>query len=309
MREIKKKGSDLSTDHDFRNCLSEINKFGKYNDTLIKEWISTKQVEGCSKETIRSYESFIRGFAYIMDKKLTDVTTAEIRHFLLEYQEKREVSNKTIDGMRRYLSSFYNFLEEEYYISTSPARRVHKIKSVSSVKKPFSDDETILLEYACKTARDRAMIGFLLSTGVRVSELSRLDINDIDMRNREAIVYGKGAKERVVYFDARAKVFLERYLASRTDDNPALFVIDRNPFNRMEKPGIEWVVREIGREAGVTNCHPHRFRRTFATKMLNRGMPIEQVQKLLGHARIETTLIYTEISQENVRVSYNKHYS
>ena len=309
MREIHKKGEFISSSHDYLRNLKDINKFGKYNSKLIDEWISIKKVEGCSKETLVSYDSFMRAFAYIIDKKLTDVTTAEIRHFLLEYQERRGVSNKTIDGMRRYLSSFYNFLEEEYYISTSPVRRIHKIKSEKSVKKPFSDDETVLLEYGCTTKRDKVIISFLLSTGVRVGELSKLDKNDLDLRNREAVVYGKGSKERVVYFDARAKVFIEDYIASRDDNNPALLVTDYMPHDRLSKYGIEWVVKQIAKEAGVTNCHPHRFRRTFATKMLNRGMPIEQVQKLLGHARIETTLIYTEISQDNIKASYNKHYS
>lgn len=309
MRSINEKGHTLSSNSDnYFDALAEINKYGKYNEKLIKEWLSTKKVEGCSSETIVSYSRFLRCFAYIMNKKLTDVTTGDIREFLLEYQVKRQVSNKTIDGMRRYLSSFYNFLEEEYYITTSPVRRVHKIKSVSTVKKPFSDDDTVRLEYACKTKRDKAMVALLLSTGIRVGELTKLNIVDVDLRNREAIVYGKGSKERLVYFDARAKVFVEEYLDTRHDDSEALFVQDKAPYLRLQKSGVEWIIREIGREAGVTNAHPHRFRRTFATKMLNRGMPIEQVQKLLGHARIETTLVYTEISQENIRVSYNKHY-
>lgn len=308
MREISKEGQRVGLECDYLRELENLGKDQQHNAQLIAEFIAVKRVEGCSNTTIQSYSSTIRMLAYILDKRLTEATTAEIRGFLLDYQKRRQVSMLTIDSMRRIYSSFYNFLEEEQYVQISPLRKIHKIKYTKTVKKPFSDEDLIRMEFSAECLRDRAIISFLSSTGVRLGELVGLDINDIDFRNRECIVYGKGDKERIVYFDPRTKYLLDRYLEERMDNCPALFVTDRAPMKRITKAGVEFIIRQLGKKLSIEKCHPHRFRRTFATKMLNRGMPIEQVQKLLGHERIETTLIYTEISQENIKASYQKHF-
>ena len=278
----------------------------QHNDSLIDKFIALKKLEGCSHTTLRSYYDTMKQLSLHIGKRFEEMTVGDIRIFLSNYQIMRQIKNRTIDNMRRTYSSFFNYLEEEDIIIKNPIRKIHKIKSEISIQRPFDDEDIIKIQDACKTIRDRAMIDFLYSSGVRVSELSAMNITDICMETREGVVFGKGSKERVIYFDARTKVHLQIDLDKRIDNNPALFVTKKEPYERISKTGIEYVVSKIGMIAGVEKCHPHRFRRTLATRLIDRGVPIEQVQKILGHTKIDTTLIYAEVNQGNVKMNHSK---
>ena len=279
-----------------------------YNDRILTEFLSNKQLEGKSEITINNYKIHINKLSDYFGKKLSDITTRDLKDYIQYYHIARGVSANTCDNIRRVLSSFYNWMEEEDYVIKSPARKIHKIKGVKIIKTAFSDEEIVAIKDAAtmSSIRDKALIDFLYSTGVRVSECSSLNISDIDFANREAIVFGKGQKERIIYFDSATKVHLSQYLESRNDSNPALFVDVHFPYNRITKNGIEYIVSNIGVKAHVKNCHPHRFRRSLATRLLDRGVPIEQVQKILGHEKIDTTLIYAQVNQTSVKINHSK---
>lgn len=275
---------------------------------LLKEFSIGKRTEGCSIETLRSYFTTIRDFLFeFRNTFVADITGADVKEYLIQYQTRNGVSNASLDNMRRNLNSFFNYLISENYLDKNPMMKVHKIKSDSTIKLPFSEEELEKLRDACCSIRELALIDFLYSTGVRVSECVNCDIEDFNMVTQEGIVYGKGGKERVVYLDTRSKLHLQRYLKHRKDQSPALFVRPVPPFVRMTKSGIEYVVRDIGKRAKVECVHPHRFRRTLATRLLERGMPIEQVQAILGHAKIDTTLIYAKVNQSNVKINHAKY--
>lgn len=281
----------------------EIRNHNKY---LLERYLRSKQLEGLSSLTLKNYKQNISYLQSAVLKRFENMTTRDIKNFLYDYQLENKISNSTLDDMRRVYSSFFNFLDEEDYILKNPVKKIHHIKSKKSIKKAFSEEEIIRLQDSCTSKRDRALIDFLYSTGVRVSELCRLNITDIDFNNKELIVFGKGNKERIVYFDSRTKVHLIDYLESRDDNNDALFVVSTEPHERLTPAGVEYIVKMIGNKAGVKKCHPHRFRHTLATRLINRGMPIEQVQKLLGHTKIDTTLIYAQVDQSNVKSSHER---
>lgn len=283
--------------------VKEIHNHNKY---LLERYLRSKQLEGLSCLTLKNYKQNISYLQSAVLKRFENMTTRDIKNFLYDYQLENKISNSTLDDMRRVYSSFFNFLDEEDYIVKNPVKKIHHIKSKKSIKKAFSEEEIIRLQDSCTSKRDRALIDFLYSTGVRVSELCRLNITDIDFNNKELIVFGKGNKERIVYFDSRTKVHLNDYLESRDDNNDALFVVSTEPHERLTPAGVEYIVKMIGNKAGVKKCHPHRFRRTLATRLINRGMPIEQVQKLLGHTKIDTTLIYAQVDQSNVKSSHER---
>ena len=234
------------------------------------------------------------------------IETEDLRKYLSDYQKINNASRMTIDNVRRILSTFFTWLEDENYILKSPVRRIHKIKTAKLVKETYSDETLVLLRDNCNNARDLAIIDMLASTGMRVSELVTLNRQDVDFINRECVVFGKGSKERPVYFDAKTKIHLQNYLNSRTDDNQALFVSLLKPYNRLKISGVEITLRKLGRELNLTRVHPHKFRRTLATRAIDKGMPIEQVQKLLGHQKIDTTMEYAMVDQQNVKVSHRK---
>lgn len=278
----------------------------KANGELASQFISAKRIEGCSEKTLNYYENTIQAFLDSTTKELREVTTNEIRKYLSDFQAKRNSSKTTVDNVRRILSSFFSWLEDEDYIVKSPVRRIHKVRSESVVKETISDEHLEKLRDSCTEVRDLAMIDFLASTGVRVGELVILNRNDIDFNERQCVVLGKGNKERTVYFNARAKVHLQNYLATRTDDNQALFVSLTAPHNRLTISGVECRMRQLGKQANVCRIHPHKFRRTLATMAIDKGMPIEQVQRLLGHCKIDTTLHYAMVNQTNVRIAHRK---
>lgn len=277
------------------------------NNELLDMFLSAKRVEGCSEKTLRYYETSIHRVFLEIDCHVTQMQTDSLRTYLSEYQRNTQCSKSNIDNIRRILSSFFTWLEDENYILKSPVRRIHKIKSNKTVKETYTDEALETMRDQCGCLRDLAMIDLLASTGMRVGEMVHLNKDDIDFENRECIVFGKGSKERPVYFDARTKIHLKNYLDSRTDDNPALFVSLLSPYNRLEISGVEVRLRKLGRRLGITKVHPHKFRRTLATRAIDKGMPIEQVQLLLGHTKIDTTMQYAMVNQNNVKISHRKY--
>ena len=256
---------------------------------MLPVFIAAKRVEGCSEKSLRYYESTIRNMLESINKPECQITTEDLRSYLDTYQRRGTVSKVTLDNVRRILSSFFAWLEDEDYIVKSPVRRIHKVKTGKTVKETYTDESLEMMRDHCDNTRDLAMIDLLASTGIRVGELVKLNRSDVDFENRECIVFGKGNKERKVYFDARTKIHLQRYLAERSDENDALFVSLLNPFERLQISGVEIRLRKIGRELNFQKVHPHKFRRTLATMAIDKGMPIEQVQQLLGHQSIDTT--------------------
>lgn len=276
---------------------------------LISMFIAAKRIEGCSEKTLKYYQKTIDAMVSSLCKNVRHVLTEDLRTYLTEYQSKNNSGRVTIDNIRRILSSFFSWLEDEDYIVKSPVRRIHKVKTASNIKETYSDEDLEKMRDNCEEARDLAMIDMLASTGMRVGEMVLLNRDDIDFSERECVVFGKGDKERIVYFDARTKIHLQEYLDSRKDENPALFVTLRAPYNRIQIGGVERRLREMGKKLNISKVHPHKFRRTLATMAIDKGMPIEQLQKLLGHQRIDTTLQYAMVKQSNVKLAHKKFIS
>lgn len=274
---------------------------------LVDLFLSAKRVEGCSEKSLKYYHTTIQAMLSTVNKDIKQIETEDIRSYLTSYQQQKQSCRVTIDNIRRILSSFFSWLEDEDHILKSPVRRIHKVKAVTNIKETYSDEVLEMMRDNCTEPRDLAMIDMLASTGMRVGEMVLLNRNDIDFNERECVVFGKGNKERVVYFDARTKIHLKNYLQSRTDDNPALFVSLKAPYNRMNIGGIETCLRRLGKQLGLARVHPHKFRRTLATMAIDKGMPIEQLQQLLGHKRIDTTLQYAMVKQSNVKIAHRKY--
>lgn len=288
---------------------NEVVKTDIANEEFLKMFLAAKRIEGCSERTIDYYQATV---AHLLSKTETNVrkiTTEEIRKYLSEYQKWNNCSNVTVDNIRRNISSFFSWLEEEDYILKSPMRRIHKIKTKTVVKNVISDEDIEKLRDNCKEKRDLAIIDLLYSTGIRVGELVNLNIDDVDFEGRECVVYGKGDKERRVYFDAKAKIHLKEYIENRTDSNKALFVTLDAPYDRLKISGVEIRLRELGRKLNLTRIHPHKFRRSMATRAIDKGMPIEQVQKILGHSQIDTTMQYAMVNQSNVKTAHQRYMS
>lgn len=287
-------------------CDSEPEKTEISNYDYLQLFLDAKKIEGCSERTLQYYQVTVERLFKCIKTPVRKQTTEEIRKYLSDYQKINNCSKVTVDNIRRNISSFFSWLEEEDYILKSPMRRIHKIKTKQQVKEIISDEVIEKLRDNCSCARDLAMIDLLYSTGVRVGELVNLDISDIDFEARECIVFGKGDKERKVYFDAKAKLHLLNYLSTRNDTNPALFVTLDSPHSRLKISGVEIRIRQLGRKLNLTKIHPHKFRRTMATRAIDKGMPIEQVQKILGHSQIDTTMQYAIVNQVNVKTSHQK---
>jgi len=292
--ELFKKDNNLSFDE------------SKENQELLMSFLSAKQIEGCSEKTIDYYRNMIFKMLESVNLKIESITTDDLRKYLADYKNQSNASKSTIDNIRRVLSSFFSWLEDEGHISKNPVRRIHRIKTKRVVKDVLSDENFEVLRDKCDNIRDLAMIELLASTGIRVGELVNLNIDDVLFSERECVVLGKGDSERIVYFDAKTKIHLQKYLESRKDNNPALFVSLRKPHNRLGIPGVEKRMRKLGHEAKIKKIHPHKFRRTMATNAIDKGMPIEQVQRLLGHVQIDTTMQYAMVNQNNVKISHRK---
>lgn len=279
----------------------------KSNDKLEKLFIDAKRLEGCSNKTILYYISTIEMMLNKINKNIIEIETEDLRTYLSDYQMNNNSSKVTIDNIRRILSSFFSWLEDENYIIKSPVRRIKKVKAPSIIKETYTDEELEIMRDNVGTVRDLALIDILASTGMRVGELVKLNIEDVNFTERECIVLGKGNKERVVYFDARTKIHLKNYLDNRKDNNKALFISLKAPYGRLSIGGVELRLRKIGKQLGIKKVHPHKFRRTLATIAIDKGMPIEQVQKLLGHEKIDTTLQYAMVKQSNVKIAHQKY--
>lgn len=277
------------------------------SEDLLEHFLSAKRIEGCSEKSLVYYRNTIQAMLDVVEKPVREIETDNLREYLTGYQKEKNSSKVTIDNIRRILSSFFSWLEDEDYIIKSPVRRIHRVKSATTIKETYSDENLETMRDSCTELRDLALIDILASTGMRIGELVLLNRKDINFEERECVVFGKGSKERMVYFDARAKIHLQEYLNSRTDDNPALFVSLRAPYERMKIGGIEARLRGMGRNLGIAKVHPHKFRRTLATMAIDKGMPIEQLQKLLGHKRIDTTLQYAMVKQSNVKIAHRKY--
>lgn len=307
MMQVSSSIKDVLAKYEINKKTSNEERREKENTELLETFLSAKKIEGCSDKTIHYYQSSIVKLLKGLSKCIKEICTNDIRRYLAEIQEKNNLSKVTIDNLRRIFSSFFSWLEDEDYIAKSPVRRIHKVRTDTLVKEVLSDENIETLRDSCNESRDLAMIDLLLSTGVRVGELVKMNRADIDFQERQCKVFGKGNKEREVYFNARTKIHLQRYLESRTDDNPALFVSLAKPHTRLTISGVEVRLRKMGKVVHIDKVHPHKFRRTLATMAIDRGMPIEQVQKLLGHVRIDTTLHYAMVNQQNVKIAHRKY--
>ena len=319
IKELKHKLTGKISETDIKIVVSELSKLvdlyqktdnapdSKDNQKLLESFLSSKRLEGCSEKTIIYYQSTINMFLNQQKRAITSINTEDIRIYLAQYQSERKTSKVTIDNIRRIFSSFFSWLEDEEYILKSPVRRIHKVKFGRTVKDTFTDEELERMRDSCDNIRNLSIVDTLISTGMRVGELVRLNRADINFLERECIVFGKGDCERKVYFDARTKLHLQEYLDHRTDDNPALFVTLNRPRKRITINGVESMLKSLEDITCINNIHPHKFRRTMATRAIDKGMPIEQVQKLLGHVRIDTTLHYAMVNQENVKNAHKKY--
>lgn len=286
---------------------SDSNEEKYSNNRLTDLFLSAKRVEGCSEKSLKYYEKTIHTMLEQVEKPIQEIETDDLRNYLTRYQIQKNSSRVTIDNIRRILSSFFSWLEDEDYILKSPVRRIHKVKSASTIKETYTDEALEKLRDNCENLRDLAMIDVLASTGMRVGELVLLNRDDINFEERECVVFGKGSKERMVYFDARTKIHLQNYLAQRADSNNALFVSLKAPYERLQIGGVESRLRELGKRLSLPRVHPHKFRRTLATMAIDKGMPVEQLQRLLGHQRIDTTLQYAMVKQSNVKIAHRKY--
>ena len=295
------------------NSEMKIDNSTRDNKNLVKQFISAKRIEGCSRRTEEYYFSTLNFFEKTINCNIKNVDTNKIREYLINYQKLNNCSNVTLDTVRRILSSFYKWLEEEDFILKSPMKRIHRIKTPIVLKPAFSDEQIeVIRKTAAQNNRDIAIIDILLSSGIRVSELVRLNRSSINLNSRTCVVFGKGSKQRETYFDVRTKIELENYLKTRKDKNRALFVSSHKKskhgtYSRLTINSVEKMIRKIGIRTDIDDVHPHRFRRTMATKAIDKGMPIEQVQVLLGHTKIDTTLRYANVQQDNVRHAHQKY--
>lgn len=286
---------------------SDVTHQHRENTHFIELFIASKKIEGCSENTLKYYSNTLTKMLNAISKNIYNIETNDLRLYLSTYQTEKNCSKTTLDNIRRIMSSFFSWLEDEDYITKSPVRRIHKVKTTQMVRETLSDENLEHLRDKCTHPRDLAIIDLLISTGIRVGELVKLNRTDINFGERECIVLGKGDKERLVYFDAKTKVHLQEYLDTRTDSNPALFVGRCAPWNRLSIAGVERFLSRLGSKSEVRHVHPHKFRRTMATMAIEKGMPIEQVQKLLGHAQIETTLHYAIVNQSNVKIAHKRY--
>lgn len=283
------------------------NRDSSTDQNLVEVFLAAKRIEGCSEKSLKYYQSTIQSMLNDVGKGVKYIVTDDIRNYLTRYQEQKQSSRVTIDNIRRILSSFFAWLEDEDYILKSPVRRIHKVKTITNIKETYTDEDLEKMRDNCTELRDLAIIDMLASTGMRVGEMVLLNRADINFAERECVVFGKGSKERVVYFDARTKIHLQKYLSSRTDQNSALFVSLKAPHERLRIGGIEVRLREMGKKLDIYKVHPHKFRRTLATMAIDKGMPVEQLQRLLGHQKIDTTMQYAMVKQSNVKNAHRKY--
>ena len=295
---------------------NELTSTGEDGDVAkINMFMGIKKTTGRADGTLQQYSREIYNMLDFLGKRLEDITAMDLRYYYAVMRERRGIQMSTMQTRIHYLSSFWDFLTLEKLVPDNPVRRIGGLKVETTVKKPFGPEELEALRLHCDRSRDRALVEFLLATGLRVSELCKLDVGDIDFYKMEFYVHGKGGKERLCLLDDVAKFHLKRYLKERQrrerigeDDlrRQPLFVSAKAPHTRMTIAGVQYLLKELGRKAAVENVHPHRFRRTFACDMISRGMPVEQLMVLMGHSKIETTMIYVTVKTSSVREAYRR---
>ena len=293
--------------HDYKveHRTEDIVVYDNSNNSKLKRFIATKRLEGLSETSLEQYYRTINNMFNTISKPLERIDTDDIRYYLSMYQEQRKVSKVTLNNMRRYFSTFFQWCTDEDIICKNPMRRIKAIKQPKTIKEPFSDIEMEKIRQASVTVRDRALIEFLYSTGCRVSEVVNVSLNDIDFVHNSLIVYGKGNKQREVYISDKSMYWLSKYLDQRKDNTSYLFIGKGGL--PLGKGGIESVLRKIGINADVDHVHPHRFRRTIATNLINKGMPVQEVQQMLGHSKLDTTMIYCTVNKDNVKAAHRKY--
>lgn len=306
LEELKKVLEYIFFNYEITENIENNNKYFS-NQNFIELFLAAKKIEGCSAKSMKYYKSTIENMLKTVDKNVKNIMTDDLRTYLTNYQAKNNSSRVTIDNIRRILSSFFAWLEDENYIIKSPVRRIHKVKTGSCIKETYTDEVLELMRDNCLELRDLAMIDMLASTGMRVGEMVLLNREDVNFAERECVVFGKGGKERKVYFDAKTKIHLQNYIDSRCDTEPALFVSLNAPHKRLMISGVEIRLRQLGKKLKIERIHPHKFRRTMATRAIDKGMPIEQVQRILGHSQIDTTMQYAMVNQSNVKNSHRKY--
>ena len=269
-------------------------------------YMVSKRIQALSEKTLYLYKIILEDMLHTINKDLADITTNDLRIYLYKLKEARGICDKTLDSRRHALNSFFTWAHNEGYIPLNPMAAIGPIKSEDKPREPFTDEEVELLRNACKTSRECAIVETLLASGCRVSELAGLKREDIDFRTRKIKLYGKGKKRRTVPINARAVIALQKYQRERTDMGPYMFVGCRKPYKPMTNEGIEKIVRNIGKRAGVDNVYPHRFRHTFATQALSHGMELVVLQAILGHSKSDTTMIYARVLPERIEASYRQ---
>lgn len=309
MRIILRELEVFSGNYDIQKKETEIVEYQEPElPECYKVYMISKKIEGLSKETLKTYDLYLRDFLLTVNKPVSEITANDIRIYLYEYQRIHGVTNRTMDGKRLVINTFLQWCCDEGYIARNPCKQIHPIKYESKMREPLTGVEMELVRDACRTYRERAIIEVFYSTGCRVSELVRLNRSDVDFQKGEVHLFGKGNKHRISYINARAEVALKKYLFSRQDNDPALIVSDRKPHGRIKKTGIEKIVRDIGERSEIgRRVYPHLIRHTTATDALEHGMELQEVQAILGHEKMDTTLIYAKICQDNVKYNHKRY--
>lgn len=293
--------------YDIRKKETSIVEYNPIIPECYKMYMISKGIQGLSRETLNTYRIYLEDFLLSISKSLLDITTNDIRVYLYKYQKNHNVCNRTLDGRRLVLNTFFDWLTKEGFIESNPCSLIGPIKFEEKPREPLTDIEMELIRDACVTLRDKAMIETLYSTGCRVSELSRLNKDDIDFRKGEVQLFGKGSKHRISYINAKMEVSLKKYLASRADDEPSLFVTIRRPYRRLKKEGIEKVVRDIGVRSNIGRpVFPHLLRHSISSSLLKKGMNVAELQKMLGHSKLDTTMIYAKVSDMSVAYDHKR---
>lgn len=295
-------------DYDIESRKTEIVPYDDYIPRCYAVYLISKKIEGKSAGTLKLYDICLRDFFAFSDTPIENMKANDIRVYLYSLQQRRKISNHTLDERRLIINAFMQWCATEGYIERNPCMQVSPIKFEFKPRIPLNGIELELIRDACKTYREKAIIELLYSTGCRVTELQRLNINDINFDTREVCLFGKGNKHRTSYLNAKSEVCIKKYLNERTDENEALFVGMRNPYRRLSKTGIEYIVGKIGKRAGISrNIYPHLIRHTTATDAINRGMSVAEVQKILGHEKLNTTMIYAKISEETIKYNHKRY--
>lgn len=302
---INYKISKILSKYDIRLASKELVPWSFELPACYKAFMVNKKIEGCSDLTLAQYKQVLEEMLRKFAKPVEQITKNDIVVYLFQLQEDRKICNRTLDSKRSVLSSFFGWISCEGYISRNPMQNIHPIKYDAKERCALTGDDLERVRMMCKDVREKAIVEFLYSTACRVSELTNMNITDVNFVTNEVVLFGKGSKYRKSYLTAKAKLYLQEYLNSRIDDNTALFVCSRKPHKRLSKTAVERIVKSLGKRCNL-HLHPHLFRHTAATDALQNGMDITQVQRILGHCSLETTMIYAKVAQKDVAASHQK---